>query len=278
MFLDIKWSATFLGSSGINNLLVCFYVLQNSIATSFPAPTDSIIENTCKNPIQLPSNLKDKEQFILKKIYGFDKFKEGQLEAISSITQGKDTLVLIPTGGVEKVLPTLLLEFSYKVCVVIEPLKFIMEEQAEKLRAKQIPAFYFNSSLTDTEMDYVVNAICRRDFPYVVLFSSPVCILSTRLQFVLESWYKIGRLSFIAVDEAHCIDMWGHGFRPDFLKLGSLKDYKVPIMALTGTVTERAQFQVLKLHQPNTIQVKHVRKNLFLNITPKKVKPKKTGC
>ena len=153
-----------------------------------------------------------------------------------------------------------------------------MEEQAEKLRAKQIPAFYFNSSLTDTEMDYVVNAICRRDFPYVVLFTSPECILSTRLQFVLESWYKIGRLSFIAVDEAHCIDMWGHGFRPDFLKLGSLKDYKVPIMALTGTATERTQLKIissLKLHQPNNIQVKHVRKNLFLNITPKKVKPKK---
>ena len=67
MFLDIKWSATFLGSSGINNLLIRFYVLQNSIATSFPAPTDSIIENTCENPIQLPSNLEDKEQFILKK-------------------------------------------------------------------------------------------------------------------------------------------------------------------------------------------------------------------
>ena len=253
-------------------------MLQISIATSFPAPTDSIIENTCENPIQLPSNLEDKEQFVLKKIYGFDKFKEGQLEAISSITQGKDTLVLIPTGGGKSVTYTVAGILMQGLCVVIEPLKFIMEEQAEKLRAKQIHAFYFNSSLTDTEMDYVVNAICRRDFPYVMLFTSPECILSTRLQFVLESWHKIGRLSFIAVDEAHCIDMWGHGFRPDFLKLGSLKDYKVPIMALTGTATERTQLKIissLKLHQPNTIQVKHVRKNLFLNITPKKVKPKK---
>ena len=93
------------------------------------------------------------------------------------------------------------------LCVVIELLKFIMEEQAEKLRAKQIPSFYFNSSLIDTEMDYVVNKICRRDFPYVVLFTSSECILSTWLQFVLLSWCKIGRLSFIAVDEAHCIDM-----------------------------------------------------------------------
>lgn len=153
--------------------------------------------------------------------------------------------MLIPTGGGKSVTYTVAGILMQGLCVVIEPLKFIMEEQAEKLRAKQIPAFYFNSSLTDTEMDYVVNAICRRDFPYVVLFTSPECILSTRLQFVLESWYEIGRLSFIAVDEAHCIDMWGHGFRPDFLKLGNLKDYKVPIMALTGTATERAQLKII---------------------------------
>ena len=61
--------------------------------------------------------------------------------------------------------------------VIIEPLKFIMEEQAEKLRAKQIPAFYYNSSLTDTEMDFVVNALCRRDFPYAILFISRVHII-----------------------------------------------------------------------------------------------------
>ena len=153
------------------------------------------IENTRENPVQLPSNLEDKEQFILKKIYGFDKFKEGQLEAISSITQGKDTLVLILTGGGKSVTYTVAGILMQGLCVVIEPLKFIMEEQAEKLRAKQIPAFYFNSSLTDTEMDYVVNAICRRDFPYVALFTSPECILSTRLQFVLKSWYKPSQLA-----------------------------------------------------------------------------------
>lgn len=61
----------------VSIIYLYFYVLQNSIASSFPAPTESIIENTCENPIQLPSNLEDKEQFILKQIYGFDKFKEG---------------------------------------------------------------------------------------------------------------------------------------------------------------------------------------------------------
>ena len=164
------------------------------------------------------------------------------------------------------------------LCVVIEPLKFIMEEQAQKLRAQQIPAFYFNSSLTDTEMDYIVNAICRQDFPYVMLFTGPECILSRRLQYVLETWNKSERLSFIAVDEAHCIDLWGHGFCPDFLKLGTLKDYKVPLMALTSTATERAQSKIiscLNLHEPKTILVKHARINLFLKVIPKNAKPKK---
>ena len=84
----------------------------------------------------------------------------------------------------------------------------------------------------------------------------------------------------IKVDEAHCIDLWGHGFRPDFLKLGTLKDYKVPIMALTGTATERAQSKIisclnLTIQESKTIQVKHVRKNLFLKVIPKNAKPKK---
>jgi bloom syndrome protein len=111
-----------------------------------------------------------------------------------------------------------------------------------------------------------------------MLFTSSECILSKRLQHVLEIWNKIGRLSFIAVDEAHCIDMWEHGFRPDFLKLGNLKDYRVPIMVLTGTVTERAQSKIissLDLHKPNTVKVKHARKNLFFKIIPKKAQPKK---
>ena len=73
--------------------------------------------------------------------------------------------MLIPTGGGKSVTHTVAGILMQGLCVVIEPLKFIMEEQAEKLRAKQIPAFYFNSSLTDTEMDYVVNAICRQQFP-----------------------------------------------------------------------------------------------------------------
>ena len=110
-------------------------MLQNSTVTSFTPPTHSIIENTCENPIQLPNNLENKEHFVLKELYGFDNFREGQLEAISSFTQGKDTLVLIPTGGGKSAIYTVAGILMQGLCVVIEPLKFIMEVQAQKTKS-----------------------------------------------------------------------------------------------------------------------------------------------
>ena len=126
--------------------------------------------------------------FLLKQLYGLDSFREGQLEAIRSITDGNDTLVIIPTGGGKSLIYSVAAVIMQGLTIIIEPLKFIMEEQAEKLRAKQIPAFYYNSALTDTEIDYVVNTLCRQDLPYAVLFTSPECISSPKLQHVLKTW------------------------------------------------------------------------------------------
>ena len=192
--------------------------------------------------------------------------RDGQLEAIRFITDGNDTLVLIPTGGGKSVVYTVVAVLMQGLTVVIEPLKFIMEEQAGKLRLKQVPAFYYNSSLTDAEMDFVVNTLCRRDLPYAILFTSPECIMSSKLQNVLKTWSNVGKLSFVAVDEAHCVDVWGHGFRPDFLKLGNLKDFTVPVIALTGTATEKVMSSIvstLAMTKPSIMGGK----NLFLSGT-----------
>ena len=104
----------------------------------------------------------------------------------------------------------------------------------------------------------------------MLYFSSVECILSSKLQNVLKTGNHVGKLTFIAVDEAHCIDVWGQGFRPDFLKLGGLKDFMVPIIALTGTATDRVQSKIistLNMDTPSIIRVKCSRTNLFLQIT-----------
>ena len=109
------------------------------------------------NPILSQEN---KELSLLKYIYGHDSFNAGQQEAINSILHGKDTVALIPTGGGKSVVYTLPAIINQGLTVVIEPLKFIMEEQAEKLRQRQIAAFFYNSSLTDKEMEFVINSLC----------------------------------------------------------------------------------------------------------------------
>ena len=158
------------------------------------------------NVVLEPNN---RELSLLKYLYGHDSFREGQLEAIQSILQRKDTLTLIPTGGGKSVVYTLPAVIKQGLTIVIEPLKFIMEEQANKLREKQIPSFFYNSSLTDRELDYVINSLCQLDFTQVILFTSPECIVSDKLLNVLNSWNNEGKLNFIAVLMRHTASILG---------------------------------------------------------------------
>jgi RecQ family ATP-dependent DNA helicase len=206
-------------------------------------------------------------------VYGYGAFREGQLEAIQSVNQGKDTLALIPTGGGKSIIYVVSALLMQGLTIVVEPLKCIMEEQAQKLRQKQIPAFFFNSSLTEKEMDFTVNQLCRPE----LTITSPECIMSAKLQKVLDKWNDRRMLSLIAVDEAHCIDNWGIGFRPNYLKLGSLKRFRVPLIALTGTATARNQNKIistLNMDSPLVVKTSNSRINLHLQVMQKVNKPK----
>ena len=232
----------------------------------------------CSFNVPLSSNQENKELYLLEQLYGYQSFRPGQLEAIQSIMKQKDTLIKIPTGGGKSVIYTVAAVLSQGLTVVIEPLKFIMEEQVEKLRQKHVLAFFYNSSLTDTEMEYVLNELSRQDLPYVLLFTGPECIVSEKLLAVLHKWNEIGKLSFVAIDEAHCIDVWGVAFRPDYIKLGILKDFNTPIVALTGTGSDQVRakiLEVLKMDSFTLIQVPSCRRNLHLNVLPKKDKSNK---
>ena len=106
-------------------------------------------------------------------------------------------------------------------------------------------------------MEYTINSLCRLDLTQVILFTSPECIVSEKMLNISKIWNDAGKLNFIAIDEAHCIDIWGQGFREDYLKLGLLKDFKVPIVALTGTATKKVQdkiIETLNMESPEVIK------------------------
>ena len=206
-----------------------------------------------------------------------DLFRPGQMEAICSNLDGNDTLILIPTGGGKSLIYIIPAIIKRGLSIIIEPLKFIMEEQTDKLRRKHVPAFYFSSSLTEVEMEFTINSLSAKDVPYAILFTSPGCVMSPRIQALIKKWNDSGQLNFIAVDEAHCIDVWGVGFRPDFLKLGLLKQLNVPVIALTGTATIRTQqvvVETLKMNKPKVVKVTSTRLNLFIEVIPKATKSK----
>ncbi len=129
----------------------------------------------------------------------------------------------------------------------------------------------------EMEFAITINALSNKDTPYAILFTSPECVLSPRLCSVLKKWNETEQLSFFAVDEAHCIDVWGVAFRPDFLNLGKLRQFNIPVVALTGTATERTKQLVienLKMNNPTVIKVSSNRSNLLVKVIPKKEKPK----
>ena len=143
---------------------------------------------------------------VLQQTFGYESFRPGQEEGVNALLQGKDCIILIPTGGGKTIIysiPTLMMN---GISVVISPLLMLMHDQVLRLREKAINTTYINSLMTATEREQVIGNLARPDSEYkgVDRWSRNYIVTSLR---------KAGRLSFIAVDEAHVIDMWGCDFR-----------------------------------------------------------------
>lgn len=170
---------------------------------------------------------------ILKKYWSHNSFRPLQEEVINSIVNRQDTLVLLPTGGGKSLcfqIPALMQE---GICIVVSPLIALMKDQVESLRRKGIKALAVHSGLSAGEVDAALDNAIYGDYKF--LYLSPERLKTEMFRTRVQKM----NISFIAVDEAHCISQWGYDFRPDYLQIKEILEYtgKIPIIALTATAT-----------------------------------------
>lgn len=226
-------------------------------ATTKPAPGKKIQENL---------TLKLQQEF------GFDGFKGTQEEIISSLLSGKDTFVIMPTGGGKSLcyqLPAMILD---GVAIIVSPLIALMKNQVDLVRSyssKDDVAHFLNSTLNKAQQKIVKDDLASGKTK--MLYVAPETL--TREDNI--DFFKSLTISFFAVDEAHCISEWGHDFRPEYRRLKEVTDQinpDVPIIGLTATATPKVQSDILKnlgLRKPAIFISSFNRPNLYYEIQPK---------
>ena len=206
---------------------------------------------------------------LLKKHFGYDRFRPLQAEIIASVLERRDTLVLMPTGGGKSLcyqLPALRFD---GLTLVVSPLVALMKDQVDTLKANGIAAEFINSSLTYPELNNVRRQVQRNAVK--ILYVAPERLaVAGFLDFLTER-----TVSLVAVDEAHCISMWGHEFRPDYRNLVTLRHALpgVPCIALTATATEQVRHDIaeqLELTRPQEFLASFNRANLSYSVRPKR--------
>jgi ATP-dependent DNA helicase RecQ len=181
----------------------------------------------------------------LKKYFGFDTFKGNQEDIIKNVLAGKDTFVLMPTGGGKSLCYQLPAVSAEGTAIVISPLIALMKNQVDAMRnfsTNDDVAHFLNSSLTKTEIQRVKNDVLEQQTK--LLYVAPESLTKEEnIEFL-----KNIKISFYAVDEAHCISEWGHDFRPEYRRIRPIIDMigRSPIIALTATATPKVQHDIQK--------------------------------
>jgi ATP-dependent DNA helicase RecQ len=211
-------------------------------------------------------------QEYLKQFYGFNKFKGNQEAIVQSVLDGKDTFVIMPTGGGKSLcyqLPAMILEGT---AIIISPLIALMKNQVDSIRSfseSDRTAHFLNSSLSRAQTKEVKQDIT--DGHTKMLYIAPETL--TKVE-TLDFLHNIN-VSFVAIDEAHCISEWGHDFRPEYRRIRSMIESlnkEIPIIALTATATPKVRLDIVKtlrMEEPNEYVSSFNRDNLYYEIRPK---------
>ena len=206
---------------------------------------------------------------LLKRHFGYDRFLPLQEKIVTAVLKEKDALVLMPTGGGKSLCYQLPAMHFEGLTLVVSPLISLMKDQVDALRSNEIPAAFINSTLSRSEIKRVQQQAQQRDLK--ILYAAPERLSIPDFQKFLDTL----NVNFVAVDEAHCISMWGHEFRPDYRKLGELRRGlpDVPFLALTATATEQVREDIVKqlhLQQPQQFVASFNRPNLSYAVLPKR--------
>jgi ATP-dependent DNA helicase RecQ len=208
----------------------------------------------------------------LKQFFGFDKFKGNQAAIVQSVLDGKDTFVIMPTGGGKSLcyqLPAMILEGT---AIIISPLIALMKNQVDSIRSfseSDRTAHFLNSSLSRAQTKDVKSDIIAGHTK--MLYIAPETLTKAEtLDFLLHI-----NVSFVAIDEAHCISEWGHDFRPEYRRIRSMiesMNKEIPIIALTATATPKVRLDIVKtlrMEEPNEFVSSFNRDNLYYEVRPK---------
>ena len=198
---------------------------------------------------------------ILRQYWGYDDFRGIQRQVIESISAGRDTLGLMPTGGGKSITFQVSALAMKGLCIVFTPLISLMKDQVESLRRRGIKAAFINSSMShDEALTVLENSIFGA---YKFLYISPERLSSEMFVNKLRRM----KVCFFTVDEAHCICQWGYDFRPSYLHIADIRDFfpHCPVLALTATATPevvRDIQQKLRFREENVLKMSFGRKNL----------------
>lgn len=210
-------------------------------------------------------------QEILKDIFGYDSFRPLQLEIIKNLLAGKDTLAIMPTGGGKSLcyqIPALIFK---GITIVVSPLISLMQDQVSSLKENGVPAEFLNSSLEFSEYLETVKKLKNGEIK--IVYVSPEGLASDKMMGIFHECSM--PINCITIDEAHCVSEWGHDFRPDYLSISNVRKHfpNAVCLALTATATASVQQDIIKnlqLYRPTVFTASFNRKNIFLEVKPKK--------
>ncbi len=213
--------------------------------------------------------MEEKVKAELKRIFGFSQFRGTQELIVDNLLKDRNTFVIMPTGAGKSLCYQLPAVVQEGTAIVISPLIALMKNQVDQLNAVGINAHFLNSTLTKSEATKVKNEVLKGITK--LLYVAPESL--TKEENI--AFLKSAKLSFVAIDEAHCISEWGHDFRPEYRKIKTIVGQigsKLPIIALTATATPKVQQDIqknLQMEEADLFKSSFNRTNLFYEVRPK---------